>query len=236
MSAYTRQVLTIASEVPYSTLISEYLQLHFLSLSKFIDHSRHYERPYLAWEAVRKARNPFFIDGTGLEGYYVGQCLSPEEIAERLLQLGHFMLGSNCQLYRFNYRFKSHLMKTLLGEMSDPLSIEVWSAQFGAVLGRLRCNLLTNTQTRFFQTETYQSTSSLPAIRYTQGCLTIEQEYSVPRSASESISVWAQPLESALKPSDSDAYLVIQSIGKFGHPLIRRYLDERNELLDTSNS
>jgi len=233
MSAYTRQVLTVLSKVPYSTAISEYLLLHSLSLSKFIDRNRRYERPYLAWEAVRKVRNPFFIDGTGLEGYYVGQCLSPEEVAHQLLKLGHDMVASNYRLYKFNYLFRSNLMKTLLGEISQPQAIDVWSAQFGAILSRLRCNLLANARTRYFQAETYQSTSSLPAIRYMRGGFMIEQEYSVPCGGSETTSVYTQRLESALKPSDADAYLVIKSIGKFGHPLLRGYLDERNVLLDT---
>ena len=228
MSSYSRHVLNIASEVPYSSLIYGWSQTHGRSLNKLIEHSRRYERPYLAWEAVRKVRNPFFVDGTGFEGYYVGYCHSPQEIVEQLLLIGHEMLTSNCRLYRYNYRFRSRLMKTLLAEMNDAQAIEIWSAQFGATLGRLRCNLPTNMKTRYFQAETYQSTSSLPSICYAEGQWTIEQKYAVPCGGSEPIPRWAVNLESSLKPSDIEACIVIKSIGKFGHPLIREYLDEQN--------
>ena len=228
MPTYARQIRLIESEVPYSPLIFEWLQLHNLGLHKFVEHSRKYERYYLAWETVRKVRNPFFVDGTGLEGYYVGQCFSPEEVAEKLLQIGHFMLTSNYRLYQFNHQFRSKLMKTLLAELCDPQAIEVWSAQFGAALGKLRCNLLTNAQTRYFQAETYQSTASLPTIRYSQGHYSIGQQYAVPCRGSETVPRWNMNLESSIKPSDTDAFMVVKSIGKFGHPLIREYLNERN--------
>jgi hypothetical protein len=228
MSSQTRRVLKIESKVPYSTTIYEWLQLRSISLTKFVESSRKYERAYLAWEAVRKVRNPFFVDGTGFEGYFVGQCLSPEEIAEQLIKIGRHMLMSNYRLYKFNPLFRSRLLKTLFAEKTDPPAMEVLAAQFGAALGRLRCNLLTNIHTRYFQAETYQNTSSLPIIRYTQGDFSIEQEYALPCAGLHTTPHWNLSLEASLKPCDADACLVIKSIGKFGHPLIREYLGRRN--------
>ena len=228
MFSYTRPVLHIESEVPYSTLIYGWLAYHKGDMSSFVQKSRKYEPSYLAWETVRKVRNPFFVTGTGFEGYYVGKYGSPKEIVDQLLQMGHYMLRSNYRLYRFNPLFRSTLMKTLRAEASDPLAIEVWSAQFGAALGKLRCNLLTNAQARYFQAGTYQSTYSLPKMRYEQRDCKIEQSYRVPCRGSETPSWLTVRLESLLKPSDTEARLVVQAIGKFGHPLVREYLNERS--------
>ena len=227
MFSHMRQVLAVESEVPYSTLIYTWVQLQDGHLSRFVQKSRQYEPAYLAWETVRKVRNPFFVDGTGFEGYYVGQYRSPEALVEQLLQIGRYMLSSNLRLYRFNSLFRSRLMKTLRAEMSDPQAIEVWAAQFGAALGKLRCNLLTNAKARIFQTGTYKSTYSLPSMCYDPGKYTIEQQYALPSPR------WDTPpranlrLDALSKPSDAEACLVVKSIGKFGHPLVRAYLDGR---------
>ncbi len=227
MFSYTRPVLRVETEVPYSTLIHGWLACRNGDMYRFVQNSRQYEPSYLAWETVRKVRNPFFVDGTGFEGYYVGQYGSPEEIVEHLLQIGRYMLTSNCRLYRFNPLFRSRLMKTLCAEMSDPQAIEVWSAQFGAALGRLRCNLLTNARARYFQSGTYKSTYSLPTMRYEESDHIIEQQYTVPCPELGTPRCVTVRLESLSKPSDAEACRVVKSIGKFGHPLVREYLNER---------
>lgn len=226
MSSYTRRVLTIESEVPYDTVMREWLRLQPLSLSKLVEYSRPYERSYLAWEAVRKVRNPYFMDGTGFEGYYVGQCLPPEAIADSVLAIGRYMLESNFRLYRFNWLFRSRLMKTLLSMRNDPQAIEVWAAQFGAALGKLRCNLLKNIQARYFQLQTYDSTFSLPPMCYAQGHCSIQQKYTLPYKEVGLEPSGVLSLQSITKQNDADAYLVVQTIGKFGHPLVRAYLDQ----------
>jgi hypothetical protein len=228
MFSYARRALTIESQVPFGTVVWQWLQLHAISFSKFVESSRRYERSYLAWEAVRKVRNPFFTDGTGFEGYYVGQCLSAEEIAEQLLAIGRYMLISNYRLYRFNHLFRARLMKTLFAAANDPQAIEVWAAQFGAALGRLRCSLLTNIQTRSFQTQTYDSTRSLPAMCYAQEAHAIQQKYVLPCRGSGLAPYWNMNLQAFMKPGDADAYFVVQTVGKFGHPLVRAYLDSRS--------
>jgi hypothetical protein len=234
MSPCAKPLLTIRSEVPYDTLLYGWLHIHQLDLNRFVERSRQYERPYLAWETVRKVRNPFFTEGTGFEGYYIGQNYSSEELLDCLLQIGHHMLRSNGRLYRFNFRFQSRLMKTLLGDRSDPEAITVWSDQFGAALGRLRCHLLTCAVASHFNTETYRHTSSLPSIRYTPNHHTITQEYRIAPTGRGTMPKSTLNLES-LKPSDFDAGQVVWSIGKFGHPLVREYLRERSLPLDERN-
>jgi hypothetical protein len=226
MSPCTKPLLTVKSKVPFDALVCGWLQMHLVDLDCFVERSRQYERQFLAWETVRKVRNPFFTQGSGFEGYYVGRHCSAEETLESLLRIGHDMLRSNARLYRFNFSFQSRLMKTLVGDSSDLEAIEIWSAQFGAALGHLRCHLLTNMAASLFNAETYRLTANLPIIRYQPNFHTLAQEYRLATTGRGTMSKSTVTLES-LNPSDFDAGLVVWSIGKFGHPLIREYLRER---------
>jgi hypothetical protein len=218
-------LLTIESKVPHDAIMYGWLHLYEVPLKNLVEHSRRYERAYLAWETVRHTRNPFFRAGTGFEGYFVGLYHSPEEMLTTLLDIGHDMLMSTCRLYRHQYTFKASLMKTLVGELSDPRAIGVWSAMLGAALAKLRCNVHLNTATYRFQNETYWTVNRLPLIRYEQDDHHLEQEYSLApfQNAYFSKQEFSPNL---LKPSDYDAGLVVSSVGRFGHPLIRAYLGE----------
>jgi hypothetical protein len=218
-------MLTIESSVPHYPIIDGWLRLHNMSLDNLVQYSRRYERAYLAWETVRLARNPFFSVGTGFEGYFVGSYKSSEEMLAQLLHIGHEMLTSNCRLYRHQYTFKTKLMKTLRGEINDPYAIEVWSTLLGAALGKLRCNVHYNYKTYLFQNETYWAVNRLPFIRYTQCEERIEQEYVLALFKNGCVAKSDFCLN-MLKPSDYDAGLVVSTIGRFGHPLIRSYLRE----------
>ena len=170
-------MLTIESKVPHDTIMEVWLRLQDVPLDNLVQHSRRYERAYLAWETVRQVRNPFFNTGTGFEGYFVGICHSPGEMLAQLLEIGHSMLASNCKLYRHQYTFNAKLMKTLRGELNDPRAIDVWSTLLGATLGRLRCNVHYHYKTYLFQNETYWTVNRLPVINYTHCEHHIEQEY-----------------------------------------------------------
>lgn len=228
-----RSVYMIASQVPCSTLISEWVCVHGEVTTRLVQDSRQYERAYLAWETVRKSRNPFFVDGTGFEGYFVGSLYSPEQVIEALLHIGHYVLDTNARLYRYNHTFQRKLLAALYGEREDFQAIEVLAAQFGAALGRLRCNLLTNGDARMFQAETYVSTVSLPPMCYAWTPIGIDQRYAIatnPRSYDGGRTVGFN----YLKPEDAEAGVVVTSIGKYGHPLVRAFLDERQTLFSNT--
>jgi hypothetical protein len=197
-----------------------------VTLERLVEQSRQFERSYLAWETVRKVRNPYFEDGTGFEGYFVGRLGSPAEALEMLLKIGQEMIDNNRRLYPHNPLFRSRLMKTLRGELEDPECIDVWAAQFGAMLGRLRCNLLTNQKASLFQSETYLLTNHLPPISYERGTVGIKQRYRLPFGMTDHAPKWSLRHE-LMKTSRVDAGVVATSVGKFGHPLIRAYLNER---------
>ncbi len=218
-------ILPIDTRVPYSSLLDCWLCFHDLPFNHLVEYSRRYERAYLAWESVRRTRNPFFQQGTGFEGYFVGINHSPEEMLTSLLDIGHQMLASNCRLYHYNFTFQTKLMHTLNGEISDARAIHVWSASLGAVLGKLRCNIYSNSETWRFQNETYWTVNRLPLMHYCRKDHQVEQEYVL---VTESANGFPKPelALNVLKPSDRDAGLVIQTIGCFGHPLIRAYLQE----------
>lgn len=215
----------IATNVPHSALLDGWLRLYQVPLDRLVERSRRYERAYLAWETVRRTRNPFFWEGTGFEGYFVGINQSPDEMVTSLIEIGHQMLRSNWRLYRHEHTFKAKLMKTLTGELSEPRAIRVWSASLGASLGRLRCNVYHNYKAYCFQNETYWMVNHLPHINYMQDNHRVEQEYVLAPFNATCPSKPELPLN-MLNPSDYDAGLVVQTIGCFGHPLIRTYLHE----------
>jgi hypothetical protein len=218
-------MLTVQCEVPCGSLVHSWLHVHEMPFRPFVERSRQFERAYLAWETVRKVRNPFFTEGTGFEGYYVGLCHSTEEMLDMLLHMGRQMLASNVRLYPHQHRFRSRLMKTLSGEVEDLDAIAVWADLLGATLGRLRCNVYTNQETYRFQNETYWSVNRLPLMQYEQSDCRLEQSY---RLAQFRVCTNSRlPLQlNLLNSSDYDAGLVVSAIGRFGHPLIREYLHE----------
>jgi hypothetical protein len=218
-------MLTIESTVPYTNAIYSWLRLNDIPLDNLVAHSRHYESAYLAWETVRKVRNPFFAEGTGFEGYFVGIYHSPDEMLRKLLEIGRNMLESNCRLYRHQHTFKTKLMRTLTGELCDPQAIAVWSTLLGATLGKLRCNVYFQHETYRFQNETYWTVNRLPLMRYRQQNHNIEQEYILAPFKVGSNSKPSLNL-TILNTSNYDAGLVVSAIGRFGHPLIREYLHQ----------
>ena len=219
--------LTIECEVPCGGVIHQWLCFQDVPFKPFVERSRQYERAYLAWETVRKVRNPFFIEGTGFEGYFVGICRSPEEMLDRLLQLGQGLLASNNRLYRYQQRFKSQLMKTLCGEIENPQAVAVWADLLGATLAKLRCNVHTNLETYRFQNETYWTVNRLPFMQYRQRDNKLEQVYRLGIFKMCSNGRMPLPLD-LLTGSDYDAGLVVSTIGRFGHPLVREYLHENS--------
>jgi hypothetical protein len=179
---------------------------------------------YLAWEDVRLKRNPYFAAGTGFEGYLIGTCQTPSEALDYLLATGKRILTSLLNLHRYDYAWRSRMMKTLRGEKEDPRAMAEWAVLFGATLGRLRALVLNKPEADRFHAETYGLVSQLPPIRYEmRGDQSLEQHYAVaayPNSERGIITIdpyW-------LKHNDQDAWEVARSIGKFGHPLIREYL------------
>ncbi len=216
--------LKIDSIVPFSDCIYwQLLMNHEQTPTSLLAESHQYDHPYLAWETVRRRRNPYFESGTGFEGYLVGICHSPDEALEQILAISRGMLIGIARLYRFEYGFRSKLRQTLSGEASDPKAIAEWSAQLGAALARLRCNLFHNREADAFREETYQVVSGLPPIDYHAVNHAFRQVYSVdcqhiPNTVKMVIN--AQQLPTA----DQEAWLVAQAIGKFGHPLVREFL------------
>ncbi len=217
--------MIVKSKVPYDITLYGWLQVHDIPLDTLTHRSRRYERAYLAWEMVRKLRNPFFTNGTGFEGYFVGIHQSPEEMLNTLLKLGHNILESNCRLYRHDHVFQSMLMKTLIGECCDLHAIDVWADLLGALLGRLRCNIPANDENHYFQNETYWIVNNLPGIRYTLRDFRVEQEYRITLTSPNTASRMDFNLN-MLRRSDYEAGLVIHTLGRFGHPLVREYLHQ----------
>jgi hypothetical protein len=214
-------VLKVDSNVPFDSMIHEWLAFQARDIEHIASPSRRYENPYLAWETVRLRKNPFFENGTGFEGYYVGRCRTPEEALENILKVGGTILDNIARQHRFNYTFQSRLMKTLTENRSDPQAVYVWAAELGAALAKLRVHVPNNTEATAFHTDTYRIVNMLPAIDYHLNADTIRQVYTVAgKSGGSRALVTLQDLPAA----QQHAWLVAQFIGRFGHPLVREYL------------
>jgi hypothetical protein len=220
--------LKIHNQVPFAPSISFWLQLHDMGLQAMEQSSHHYDTHYLAWQTVRKRRNPFFSNGTGFEGYFVGTSQSSDAALEQTLAIGHRMLNSITMLHRHDYRSQSNLMKTLVGECGDFRSVYEWNALFGAALSRLRCQVRRDQVATTFRAETYQLVEQLPSISYPRSLNAVAQEYYIAGDTVQSAPKFTVS-NNQLNPSDQDAWLVMQSVGRFGHPLVRTWLRQKSQ-------
>ena len=221
-------ITTVESEVPFGHTLYVCLHLNNLPLNQVVQHDQ-MEKTYLAWETVRRECNPYFEDGTGFERYFVGRCDNPEAALDAILSINQHILDAIARLYRFEYGFQTRLFKTLTREYPDEEAIHIWSAYFGAELGRLRVHVLQDAKAQEFQRQTYKIISMLPPISYHETDHDVAQVFSVgslPTPHYDKIVVNSD----TLKPDQQDAWLVAQNIGAFGHPLVRKFLDRISPL------
>lgn len=216
------RLIQVKSEVPFGHQLFACLHQRDLYLNEVAKHNW-MEIHYLAWETVRKQTNPFFQNGTGFEGYLVGRCGDPEEALEEILAINQHILDAIARLYRFEYGFRSRLMKSLIRQACDSKSIQIWSEYFGAELAILRARIVHNTQAQTFRSQTYRVVNLLPSIAYQETEHDVTQTYSI-----GSDSVYRREkfpvILNTLPASQQDAWLVAENIGEFGHPLVRQVL------------
>jgi len=233
LSRPSGHILTIDSQVPFDVEIAAWQQIHGIRLGSLIHESRRFEPAYLAWETVRRSRNPFFLRGTGFEGYFVGLCHSPEEALERILNTSKDILAGIIRYHHHNYLYQSRLMKALTEDNTDAQVIAEWSAILGATLARLRTYVRRSPKAGSFHESTYKIVSQLPPMTYVPKVCPVEQSprieqiYHVGRGGDLPGARLEISLNS-LKPADQDAWLVAAFIGKFGHPLVREFLRQAN--------
>ncbi len=220
----------VEKRVPFGQSLCVYFGIHDVRYSDLSAKNR-VERTYLAWETVRKKTNPYFTEGTGFEGYLVGICPTPADALEAILKANQHILDAIARLYHFESCFRSRLMRTLNGEIDDPESIHIWSAYLGAELGQLRVHIPRNKSAILFQNQTYQIVALLPPITYRQVDYDLAQNYGIGYvDNAVTVVIPSQPKmlikETMLNPSQQTAWHVAANIGRFGHPLVRKYLDK----------
>lgn len=218
----------VNNNVPFGQPILVWSEIGDPKLNILVERSHIYDPRYLAWESVRKGINPFFVKGTGFEGYFVGVCSSPTQTIEVITNCCQQILDRIARLYRHEYKFRSRLIKTLCRESADPRAMNEWSAQLGATLAQLRCNLDHNFEAQKFQTQTYNFTHQLPPIRYWEdkNAALLKQNYAFTMLLENRKVLLIDPR--SIPPAHQDAWMVAESIGEFGHPLVREYLRAQN--------
>ncbi len=217
------EMIKVESEVPFGHLLYAVLKVNDLRLDEFTKHDQ-MEAHYLAWETVRKQLNPFFRNGTGFEGYLVGHCPDSQAALDAILHINQDILDTIAHQYHFEYGFRSRLMKTLTCEAGDPLAIQVWSTCLGAELATLRAQILRDNAAQNFREHTYKLVGLLPPMAYHEIEEDITQDYAIGSEKDNNLKLsvtWQM-----LKPDQQDAWLVAQNIGEFGHPLVRKLLNQ----------
>ena len=227
MSTTCAQTIMVDTPVPFGPVLNGWLVSSSAGgrLETLIAQATPFERAFLAWETVRKGGNPFLEKGTGFEGYFVGCCISAEQALTGILEVGQDILGSILRLHPFDPRLRSNLFRTLAGEASDLKAMVEWSAQLGAALARLRATTTNNPQAEQFRSATYRNVSLLPPIQYCQSEHSLRQHYIVQPTCSYEVAR-ARVSAADVPASQREAWLVIDCIGKFGHPLLRAYMRE----------
>lgn len=218
----------IEGEVPFGDTLAWWLKELWLQKGVPASQRSHrFDRPYLAWESVRLVRNPFFENGTGFEGYWIGKAGSAEEVLDALLHIGRDVLDSQARLYRYQQSFRRRLLNALCGESVDFDVLAEWAVTLGAILARLRCNLHHSPQADTFRRETYRQVEGLPPIQYREVGSDLQQAYEI-RDADHPAHPRLLVDPKHLRTTDQEAWQVAAALGKFGHPLVREVLIERS--------
>lgn len=220
----------IESKTPFSHELYVRVGLYHLDLNGATVKDQ-IEQRYLAWQTVRKKTNPYFVEGTGFEGYLVGTCTSSLEALETILKVGQHILDAIAHLYRFESDNQSRLMRTLSGDFYDAKMTHIWSSYLGAELGMLRTHVPRNKAAVLFQTQTYQIVSLLPRIKYRPDHQDLMQKYAIGFLDASVLTGMSNPAKIdvralALTDSQQLAWHVVSHVGQFGHPLVRKYLDK----------
>ena len=215
-------IVKIENEIPFGHMLYALLSLQDLHLDKLVQHDE-MEKHYLAWETVRKQTNPYFQIGTGFEGYLISRCADSEAALEAILAISQDVLDAITRFYRYQYRLRSELMKTLTRDSNNIQAIAIWSAYFGAELGKLRAQILGDSKSQAFRAQTYNIVKTLPQIVYHETEKDITQTYAV-GSGDTSKTSKLYITSAMLQPAQQDAWLVAENIGEFGHPLVRKLL------------
>jgi hypothetical protein len=230
MEAAIVQTKQVNTDVPFGQPILVWSEISDARLNKMVERSHLFDSHYLAWETVRLGLNPFFVKGTGFEGYLIGVCESPAQTIEVIMTYCQNMLDRIARLYRHEYTFRSRLIKTLCRESDDPRAMNEWSAQLGATLAQLRCNLDHNLEAQKFQSQTYRIVHNLPPIHYWEDkdATLLKQSYafSAPLDNRKVLLIDSRNIT----PAHQDAWMVAEAIGEFGHPLVREYLRAQNHV------
>lgn len=206
----------------HGSFITKWLEIKGLSLRDLVGLVNHnQDRGLLAWQNVKFARNPFFAEGTGFEGYDFGLVQSSAEELENLISDGQGILDSIARLHRNDRQYINVLINTLYGDQHEPRAINEWTDILGALLAKKRAKLINNPVGEKFRTETHTIVGALPKVQWHHSGDNIIKSFSL----GQSVDVTGKPkLESYdLTSKQEEALAVMMLLGEYGDPLIRLF-------------
>lgn len=216
----------VGSTVPFQPLYEMAQKVDHVPLEKMLNHSRKMKDPFLSWECIRKFGVPLGNQrvtlSTGFEGYLVGQVNSAEEMIQDLAQTGVEIWRIALIRYKNQWKRKKQLREMITGESFSSWAAREWSVIFEAQLARRRASILKNKEAQAFRAENKKKVLGLSGVTYTvsdSGLITQKYELTSPRDQV------VRPSLSHLSDEEMFGLLIMQEIGKFGHPLVRTALN-----------
>lgn len=192
----------------------------------YINKSRKFAPGYLGWQLNRKF-NPFFVKGTGHEGFFIrdkseGELqMSSTQVLETLLDYGKKVSDAIIRLHPYSIH-RSDILKTLQEERWDPEVLNELYAWHGAILGVLRAQHLSSPTAAAFREETAQLVKG-SEINYgfcpEEQCL--KARYTLPQRDMQGIKIDPEQTVRAMTEKDFYYWQIISALGKMGDPLIR---------------
>lgn len=193
-------------------------------------------RGYLAFQVLRKQDNPLIVipasdapgvvQPTALEGYAYGSFPSAEEAIRHIADVGVNSLESVARLHKYSYGRTAQMERILregrLSREGDVELLEELYAMFGAVLGRLRAELLYSHAGQEYQAQTHQAVSGVVANFRgeldREGVLT--ERYVLPsiRRSTQQVSVTA----GSFSQRELRGFDFLGQLGKMGNPFLRQ--------------
>jgi hypothetical protein len=192
-----------------------------------------YSKAYLRW-MVTKYKNPFLANGTGLEGYFIGDHLTSgiqvaREIGELGLQAMKNIAACDGKL------MVRRIEKMVTNNVFDSKAMEIAQAEFAAILARLRTRLYDNHDATQYRETLDHTVSQLPPIHYgVDGANALEainnghflcQQIFIPKNFGLINSHKYERLEgdplSFLDPNLQRGFFYMDQFAKFGAPIPR---------------
>jgi len=182
-----------------------------------------YERAWNRWDATRRL-NPFIEEqgATGFEGYFVGIGLVPEEVAQKIAEMGSQTIQGIKRLHALDPSYLRRVWRVARGETYDDRVLQELNACLMANIGRLRMQVLPqlNKEGDSFRTEVARMLQGQTMAYQGEHGKVEEHMITVPAKSSSGRRI-AVTEGTFTKDQLREGYAFMKLLGRAGYPLLR---------------